>query len=384
MQEGTTAEAVARMPNSGNFVPNRLRCLRAVPVAPMSSKSPSQRVRSGHLVVAIAYDGLSLFEFGAVVEIFGLPRPEMGSSWYRFGVAAVGGGALRSLGGVMIVGTGGLELLESADTIVIAGWPDVAKLPPRTLVDALRVAHARGARLMSICSGAFVLAATGLLSGRRATTHWLYADELARRYPDLKVDADVLYIDEGDILTSAGSAAGIDLCLHVVRRDFGAAVANSVARRLVTPPHREGGQAQYVERAVAPPREGARFGALFDHMRRQLHRQQPLARLAAAAGMSRRTFLRRFKAATGTTPAAWLLRERLAQARALLETTRRTVDDVAVACGLGSADNLRYHFQRHFGVSPVAFRTTFGGTQTALRGAHPTRKASALRDPPGS
>jgi AraC family transcriptional regulator, transcriptional activator FtrA len=326
-----------------------------------------RRPRPPHLVVAVAYDGLCLFEFGAVVEIFGLPRPEMGPNWYRFAVAAAEPGPLRALGSVRIVGDGGLELLEGADTIIVTGWRDVLENPPVALVKALRTAHLRGARLVSICSGAFVLAATGVLSGRNATTHWRYADQLAQQYPDIRLNADVLYIDDVNVLTSAGSAAGIDLCLHIVRRDFGPEAANTIARRLVIPPHREGGQAQYVERAVAPAREGIRLGPLFDRMRKQLHTPQPIARLAAAAGMSRRTFLRRFKAATGSTPAAWLLGERLAQARSLLETTRRSIDDVATACGLGTADNLRHHFRRRFSVSPASYRASFAGVIRADR-----------------
>lgn len=321
------------------------------------------RSRSPHLVVAVAYDGLCLFEFSAVAEIFGLPRPEMGSNWYRFAVAAGEPGLLRAIGSVQIVGDGGLELLELADTIIVTGWRDVFETPPAALVDALRAAHQRGARLVSICSGAFVVAATGVLSGRRATTHWLYADLFAKTYPDIHLDAEVLYVDEGEVLTSAGSAAGIDLCLHLVRGDFGPEAANTVARRLVTPPHREGGQAQYVESAVAPVREAVRFGPLFDRMRQRLHAPQPVARLASVAGMSPRTFLRRFKAATGTTPAAWLLGERLAQSRVLLETTGRSIDDVAAACGMGTAANLRHHFRRRFGVSPASYRARFAQEQ---------------------
>lgn len=333
-------------------------------------KSPAnnwnRRPRSfPHLIVAVAYDGLCLFEFGAVVEIFGLPRPEMGSNWYRFAVAAAEPGRLRALGGVHIVGDGGLELFERADTIIVAGWRDVLEDPPKALVRALRAAHLRGARLVSICSGAFMLAAAGVLSGRDATTHWRYADQLRQKYPDIRVNADVLYIDDGDVLTSAGSAAGIDLCLHIVRRDFGPKAANTIARRLVIPPHREGGQAQYVERAVAPAREGGRLGPLFDRMRKRLHEPQSVSGLAAVAGMSRRTFLRRFKAATGSTPAAWLLGERLVEARSLLEATSRSIEDVATACGLGTADNLRHHFRRRFGVPPADYRASFAVAEVA-------------------
>src|SRR5437762_8455080 len=202
-------------------------------------------------VAALAYDGLGTFELGIVVEVFGLPRPEMGPRWYRFQVCALEPGPLRATGGLTVEAHADLSQLTRAGTIIIPGW-NANRAPPAALVAALRRAHHRGARLVSICSGVFVLAAAGLLDGRRATTHWRYVDALRLRYPQILVEPDVLYIDEGTILTSAGSAAGIDLCLHIVRRDFGAAVANEVARRLVVPPLREGGQAQFAVRPVPP------------------------------------------------------------------------------------------------------------------------------------
>ena len=221
----------------------------------------SVNIMPNRLVVALAYDGLCTFEFGIAIEVFGLPRPEMGPDWYRFAVCAVDQGRMRAVGGFQLVADGGLELLEEAGTIIIPGWRSAHGAPvPPALIESLRRAHARGARLMSICSGVFVLAAAGLLSGRRATTHWRYVERLSAAYPDIKVEPDVLYVDEGSVLTSAGSAAGIDLCLHVVRHDFGAEVANRLARRLVVPPHREGGQAQFIERPMPPAREGIRFG----------------------------------------------------------------------------------------------------------------------------
>jgi len=311
-------------------------------------------------VVALAYDRLSTFEFGIAVEIFGLPRPEMGPNWYRFAVCAIEPGPLRAVGGFQITADGGLELLEEADTIVIPGWRGAHAEPvPPALVDALRLAHERGARLMSICSGVFALAATGLLSGRRATTHWHHVENLSRLYPDVIVEPDVLYVDEGRVLTSAGSAAGIDLCLHVVRTDFGPEIANRLARRLVVPPHREGGQAQFIERPVPPAREGLRFAPLFDRMRARLGEEQSVARLAAEAGMSVRTFLRRFRAATGLPPGEWLLTERLARARELLETTGHSIESIAGATGFGSAATLRHHFRTRLGTSPAAYRHRF-------------------------
>jgi len=202
------------------------------------------------LVVALAYDGLCTFEFGVAVEIFGLPRPELGERWYRFAVAAVDEGELRATGGIRIMTDGGLDLLNSADIIIIPGWRGVDTAVPEALCQALAAAHARGCRVMSICSGVFVLAASGLLNGRRATTHWRYTPVLRERFPAITVLEDALYYDEGTILTSAGSAAGIDLCLHVVQQDYGTEVANTVARRLVVQPHRDGSQTHSLGRCL--------------------------------------------------------------------------------------------------------------------------------------
>lgn len=314
---------------------------------------------TNRLVVALAYDGLCTFEYGVAVELFGLPRPEMGPDWYRFATAAVEAGDLRGLGGVRIVGDGGLELVEQAGTIIAPGWRGADQPVPEPLIAALRKAHAKGARVMSICSGVFVLAAAGLLSGRRATTHWRYVDALKARYPDIRVEPDVLYVDEGDVLTSAGSAAGIDLGLHLIRRDFGPEAANTVARRLVVPPHRDGGQAQFVQRPVPTAHEASRLGPILDRMRADLTRDHTIQALAEAAGMSPRTFLRRFEAATGTTPARWLLGERLNRARDLLETSPVGVEQVAQAVGFGAAA-LRHHFRKSFSTTPQAYRARFG------------------------
>ncbi len=312
------------------------------------------------LVVALAYDRLCTFEFAIATEVFGLPRPEMGPDWYRFAVCAVDAGPLRATGGFHVMADGGLELLEEAGTIIVPGWRGADSEPvPPMLIEALRNAHGRGARLMSICSGVFVLAATGLLAGKKATTHWHYAERLSTAYPDIRVEPDVLYVDEGSVLTSAGSAAGIDLCLHVVRHDFGPEIANRLARRLVVPPHREGGQAQFIERPVPPVREGMRLGPLFDRMRARLTQEQNVAELAAETGMSLRTFLRRFKAATGMPPGEWILTERLVRARELLETTPHSIEDVALASGFGSAATLRHHFKTRLGTSPAAYRGQF-------------------------
>jgi AraC family transcriptional activator FtrA len=311
------------------------------------------------LVVALAYDGLCTFEFGVAVELFGLSRPEMGPDWYRFAVAGLDEGPMRATGGVRVMADGGLDLLEQAGTIVIPGWKGVAVPVPDMLSDALRRAHGRGGRIMTICSGVFALAATGLLDGQRATTHWRYIDQLKAAYPKISVAPDVLYVDAGQLLTSAGSAAGIDLGLHLVRRDFGAEIANSVARRLVVPPHREGGQAQFIERPVPTIREGQRLGPLLDRLRQQLDQDHSIAALAEGVGMSQRTFLRRFKSTTGTTPGEWLLGERLAHARSLLESGTQSIEDIAAACGFGSTATLRHHFRQRLATSPAAYRARF-------------------------
>jgi AraC family transcriptional activator FtrA len=307
------------------------------------------------LVAALVYDGLCTFEFGITTEIFGLPRPEMGADWYRFTTCAVEPGPLRACGGLSVIADGTLDALQHAGMIVIPGWRGVDAAVPDALVAALIEAHQAGARLVSICSGVFVLAATGLLDGKRATTHWRYADALRAARPAVIVDPDVLYVDEGSVLTSAGSAAGLDLLLHIVRCDFGAAAANKVARRLVMSPHREGGQAQFIERPV-PARPGGRLAPLLDAMRERLERPMTIAELARQAAMSERTFLRRFREMTGMTPGAWLAAARIETAKALLEAGVASLEDVALRSGFGSAANLRHHFRRTVGVGPAAYR----------------------------
>ncbi|PWR19231.1 transcriptional regulator FtrA [Zavarzinia compransoris] len=311
------------------------------------------------LVVVLAYDGLCTFEFGLAVEIFGLHRPEMGAGWYRFAVAGIEPGPLRATGGIALLVDGGLDLIARAGTVVVPGWRGADVPVPADLIAALRAAAARGARLLSICSGVFVLAAAGLLDGRRATTHWRHAARLAERYPAVTVDPDVLYVDEGQVLTSAGSAAGLDLCLHLVRRDFGPEAANRVARRLVLPAHRDGGQAQFIERPVPRLPAEARLGPLIDRVLASLDRPHAVGDLAAQAGMSLRSFIRRFKAATGMAPGEWLLEQRLSRARDLLEQGGAGVEQVASACGFGAAASLRHHFRRRFGVAPATYRARF-------------------------
>lgn len=318
------------------------------------------------LVVALAYDGLCLFEFGVAVELFGLPRPEMGPDWYECAIASVDEGPIHSTAGLKMQVDGGLDLLEQAQTIIVPGWRGADTPVPSDLTSALKKAHARGARLLSICSGVFVLAATGLLNGRKATTHWRYADKLATLYPQIEMVPDVLYVDQGQILTSAGSAAGIDLGLHLIRRGKGMEAANTVARRLVVPPHRDGGQAQYVEATVPTAHEGHRLSPVFDHMRQSLKEPHTVKTLAQRAGMSERTFLRRFETATGTTPARWLLAERLRVARDQLEYSDRPVEEIAHLCGFGSSTNLRHHFRNELGTTPTTYRRQFSTTTKSL------------------
>lgn len=310
-------------------------------------------------VAVLAYDGLCTFEFGIAVEIFGLPRPEFDFPWYRHRVIAVDQGPMRALGGIQVLADGGLEALETAGTLIVPGWRDRAEAPSTGLIQALRKAHDEGARLLSICSGVFVLAATGLLDGQRATTHWRYAEELAARFPTIEVDAQVLYVDAGPLITSAGSAAGIDACLHLVARDFGAQVANTVARRLVMSPQRGGGQAQFIPAPVAKaPRHD--LAGLLDWVRQRLDRSITVGELAGRVAMSERTFLRRFSEATGMTPKAWLQHERMLRARELLESSADSVERIAEQCGFGTVESFRNAFRSAAGVAPSVYRERFG------------------------
>jgi AraC family transcriptional activator FtrA len=333
--------------------------LAELPLVDQIMPKPARRARSFNpLVVALAYDGLCAFEFSCAAEVFGLPRPELGPGWYRFETSAAKGRKVSAQYGISVRVDGGLERLVAAGTVVVPGWQGINVPVPASIIDALRAAHANGARLLSICSGSFVLAAAGLLDGKRATTHWRYADELHRRYPRIHVDPDVLYVDEGQILTSAGSAAGLDLCLHLVRRDYGPAIANQVARRLVIPPHRDGGQAQFLERPVHKLERGS-LSELMDKARRRLDKPLRIAELARLAAMSERTFMRRFRAATGMSPGDWITRMRVDRARELLESTALSIDRIASRTGLGTSTTLRHHFRRKVGVSPLEYRRRF-------------------------
>lgn len=310
-------------------------------------------------VVAVLYDGLTMFEFGIVAEIFGLHRPELEDlDWYRFSTTSMDRATITTNTGVTLRTKAGFQALARAGTIVFPGWRDPAERPPAALLQAVRRAHARGSRVVSICSGVFVLAAAGLLDGKRATTHWRYVDRLRAQYPEITVETNVLYIDEGQVLTSAGSAAGIDLCLHLVRRDYGAEIVNQVARRLVMSPHREGNQAQYV-RDVAARTATPAIALVLDWALARLDRPLAISDLARQANMSARTLARRFLESTGTTPHRWLTHQRLLAAQRRLETTADSVEQVAHAVGFENGMTLRHHFRRAYGTTPTTYRRRF-------------------------
>ncbi|MEU9128022.1 helix-turn-helix domain-containing protein [Kitasatospora sp. NPDC048540] len=329
--------------------------------------SIGRRPEPVHTVAVYAFHGMAPFELGVVVEVFALARPEvtglLAAPWYDVRVCADRPGtALDAVGGFTLTAPHGLDELAAADTVIVPGVANpFGGEPSPGLVTALRTAHERGARIVSICSGAFALAAAGLLDGLSATTHWRYAELLQQRYPAVRVDPDVLYVDNGTILTSAGSAAGIDLCLHLVRRDHGARVANTVARRFVVPPHRDGGQAQFIEAAVKPVEE--QDDGIARSMRWALdHLAAPLTvpLLARAARMSDRSYLRHFTARNGTSPMRWVVTQRIAASLPLLEAPDGTVEEIAGAVGFESAATFRHHFGRTMHTSPTAYRRTFG------------------------
>ncbi|WP_077059294.1 helix-turn-helix domain-containing protein [Streptomyces sp. MP131-18] len=306
--------------------------------------------------VALAVtDGMLHFELSVAYEVFDAAPVGVAVPWYD--VAVCGSDAVR-VGRFRLEPDHDLDRLRHAGTVIVPAWADVDEDPPADLVEAVRAAHEAGARVASLCTGAFVLAAAGLLEGKRATTHWAHTEALAARYPRAMVDPDVLYVDNGSVLTSAGKAAALDLCLHLVRLDHGSAVANAVARRLVVPPHRAGGQAQFVA-APVPTRDNHPLAALFPWVIERLGRPLTVEDLARQARMSSRNLTRHFHAATGTTPLRWLLTQRVRRAQELLETTTDSVDAVAAATGMGTATTLRRHFNRTVGVPPDTYRRTF-------------------------
>jgi transcriptional regulator GlxA family with amidase domain len=309
-----------------------------------------------HRVAVLALADVVAFDLSTPAQVFG-NEPER----YAFTACGLRAGRVPTTTGFALDVPRGLDALADADTIFVPGLRPVHWPPPAVAIEALRAAHARGARVASICTGAFLLAHAGLLDGRRATTHWAHAEQLAERYPAVTVDPGVLYVDEGDVLTSAGVAAGIDLCLHLVRRDHGAEVANAVARRIVVAPHRDGGQAQFVE-APLPVAAERGLEATRAWAAQRLREPLTVAAMARHAACSERTFARRFRSETGTTPLQWLLGQRVLHARRLLEATDLPVEHVADAAGFGTAASLRAHFRRATATTPLAYRRTFRGS----------------------
>jgi AraC family transcriptional activator FtrA len=314
-----------------------------------------QDLAMSHRVVALVPQKIAPFELGIVTEVFGLARPELDVPWwYELTLCAEHPGVIpASAGGFSFVVEHGLEAVRSADTIIVPGWSGE---PSDAVLEAVR---ASTARVVSICSGVFLLAAAGLLAGREAATHWRYAETLAARHPELTVNADVLYVDGDDVLTSAGSAAGIDLCLHLVRRDHGSAVANAVARRLVIPPHRDGGQAQLIDLPMPAHPADDPIARVMAWALERLHEPLDLATLAAHSHMSVRTFTRRFQRATGTTPGRWLIEQRVRASLELLERSDEPIETVASRVGFATAATFRHHFTAIMRTTPTAYRRAF-------------------------
>jgi transcriptional regulator GlxA family with amidase domain len=310
-------------------------------------------------VVAVVLDGVHPFELGVVCEVFGLDRSDEGLPVYDFAVVSAEGPRLSTHAGFALTVREGLDLLEDADLIALpAGDSYNERSFPPELLKALNRAVDRGTTVLSVCSGVFVLGAAGLLDGRRCAAHWRHAERLSERHPLARVEPDVLYIDDAGVVTSAGTAAGIDACLHLVRKEQGSAVANGIARRMVVPPHRDGGQAQYIDRPLPRAKSDTVTGVL-SWMERHLDREVTVEELAQRAHMSPRTFARRFQQETGTTPYRWLLGQRVLLARELLEGTDDTVDSVAARAGFGNAATMRHHFVRWTGTTPQMYRRTF-------------------------
>ena len=313
-------------------------------------------------VAAVVHEGSGSFGLGVAFEVFNDDRSAHGVPRFDFDLCAVRPGLVHLEKGLSVQVDHGLDRLEQADLVHVLSWHDFDIDPPDDVLAALRQAYDRGAIIASHCTGAYVLAAAGLLDGKRATTHWQYADRLAKLFPEVKVDPDVLYVDEGQILTSAGTAAGVDMSLYLVRREHGAHVATAIARDMIVPPHRDGGQAQYITAPVAPECTDERFAEVMDWASGNLHEPITVDTLAGRAAMSPRSFARHFKAVAGTTPHAWLLTQRLHRAEELLETADLSIEEIAARAGFGTAAALREQFVRRRGVAPRDYRRTFRAT----------------------
>ena len=310
-------------------------------------------------VAVVAFDRISPFHLSVPCVVFGDGPP--GAPDFVLDVCAAESGPLRTSAGFEIVARHGLAPLARADIVIVPSWRDPAETPPAALLQALARAHRRGALVVGLCIGAFVLAEAGLLAQRRATTHWAWADDFARRFPDVRLDPDVLYVEDGGLVTSAGTAAGIDCCLHLLRSRHGSEAANRVARRLVVPPHRQGGQRQFIDRPVPATRRDSHLGALLDEVRATLEQAHSLDDLAARAALSRRSFTRHFRSLTGSNFGDWLLGERLGRVQQLLEGSDHSVEAISALAGFGSPVSLRLHFRKRFGVAPSDWRQTFRG-----------------------
>ncbi|GAA2420135.1 helix-turn-helix domain-containing protein [Streptomyces glaucus] len=315
--------------------------------------------RRKEIVAVLLFSGGPIFESSIPLSVFGVDRQDAGVPRYRLLVCAGEDGPLRTTGGLELTAPHGLEAISRAGTVVVPAWRSITSPPPEEALDALRRAHEEGARIVGLCTGAFVLAAAGLLDGRPATTHWMYAPTLAKRYPSVHVDPRELFVDDGDVLTSAGTAAGIDLCLHIVRTDHGNEAAGALARRLVVPPRRSGGQERYLDRSLPEEIGADPLAEVVAWALEHLHEQFDVETLAARAYMSRRTFDRRFRSLTGSAPLQWLITQRVLQAQRLLETSDYSVDEVAGRCGFRSPVALRGHFRRQLGSSPAAYRAAY-------------------------
>ncbi|MDX3088119.1 MULTISPECIES: GlxA family transcriptional regulator [Streptomyces] len=315
--------------------------------------------RRKEIVAVLLFSGGPIFESSIPLSVFGIDRQDAGVPRYRLLVCGGEEGPLRTTGGLELTAPHGLEAISRAGTVVVPAWRSITSPPPEEALDALRRAHEEGARIVGLCTGAFVLAAAGLLDGRPATTHWMYAPTLAKRYPSVHVDPRELFVDDGDVLTSAGTAAGIDLCLHIVRSDHGNEAAGALARRLVVPPRRSGGQERYLDRSLPEEIGADPLAEVVAWALEHLHEQFDVETLAARAYMSRRTFDRRFRSLTGSAPLQWLITQRVLQAQRLLETSDYSVDEVAGRCGFRSPVALRGHFRRQLGSSPAAYRAAY-------------------------
>ncbi|MFH9609192.1 helix-turn-helix domain-containing protein [Streptomyces sp. NPDC017448] len=344
--------------------------------------------RRREVVAVLLFSGGPIFESSIPLSVFGIDRQDAGVPRYRLLVCGGEEGPLRTTGGLELTAPYGLEAISRAGTVVVPAWRSITSPPPAEALEALRRAHEEGARIVGLCTGAFVLAAAGLLDGRPATTHWMYAPTLAKRYPSVHVDPRELFVDDGDVLTSAGTAAGIDLCLHIVRTDHGAEAAGALARRLVVPPRRSGGQERYLDRSLPEEIGSDPLAEVVAWALEHLHEQFDVETLAARAYMSRRTFDRRFRSLTGSAPLQWLITQRVLQAQRLLETSDYSVDEVAGRCGFRSPVALRGHFRRQLGSSPAAYRAAYrarrpqGGAEsvaTAVEAVVPSQGPSSGR-----